>query len=631
MRELNTSIAKLFAKPHTLQSIYTTTQELFGKRVFAEHMTQDGIEKMSVTQMGELTRRFASYAKRFLHSEYVGIYAKNSERWICTFWGLLMSGHIPVLLNTSIAPENMMAVVDDLGINEIIVDKPYAVFQERENIKAFLMENIEKEPFVEFEEDWKDNFVVSTSGTEGKQKSYLFNGEAMCEQILNSKDILDHNHVFSCYSRKNAIKLLAFLPFYHIFGLVTLVLWFSFFGRTLVFPMDDTPKEMQRACKTAKVTHIFAVPVVWNTLVKKIEEEVARQGATEKFKKAVDKSIDLQKIFPRLGRYVANRVIFKEITDKLFGKTVLACITGGAHISSDVLKVVNALGYNLFNGYGSTEAGIVSVNMSTHIGDRIKTHCGRVFNSIVYRVDKETGELQLNGHTLYFAKWVDGAWRERNDQYVNTRDIATVSGKRELTLIGRLDEMLIGPNGENLSPDFIEMYYGEINADDYCVLSWQSKLVLVINKNSVNGTRSELQTSIINANKSVPTIERIHEVRLIDYPCRTIIGKANRKEILEGFIDGSLKYETLMTEARTHSSSVESAVIREAISKILAIDVNNIDDKDDFFLNLGGNSLQYFELMSQLSEEFDVEIQFIEELPTTVSDIEQTLEKLNKK
>jgi acyl-CoA synthetase (AMP-forming)/AMP-acid ligase II len=71
-----------------------------------------------------------------------------------------------------------------------------------------------------------------------------------------------------------SIKQLAFLPFYHIFGLFAVYYWFAFFGRTFVFLKDYSPDTIARTCRRHEVTHIFAVPLLWHTVEEKIQKGV---------------------------------------------------------------------------------------------------------------------------------------------------------------------------------------------------------------------------------------------------------------------------------------------------------------------------------------------------------------------
>ena len=70
------------------------------------------------------------------------------------------------------------------------------------------------------------------------------------------------------------MKLLMFLPLFHIFGLVASYFWFAFFGRTFVFLSDYSPNTILSTIRRHKVTHLFAVPLLWDTLAKEIKKEV---------------------------------------------------------------------------------------------------------------------------------------------------------------------------------------------------------------------------------------------------------------------------------------------------------------------------------------------------------------------
>ncbi|NCB59814.1 MAG: hypothetical protein EOM46_20565, partial [Gammaproteobacteria bacterium] len=87
------------------------------------------------------------------------------------------------------------------------------------------------------------------------------------EQVLlaeyiyrNNKDII-HN---------GPIKQLAFLPFHHIFGLIAVYMWYTFFGKTIVYIKNRTADVILAACKAHRVTHIYAVPLLWNNVAKGI-------------------------------------------------------------------------------------------------------------------------------------------------------------------------------------------------------------------------------------------------------------------------------------------------------------------------------------------------------------------------
>jgi long-subunit acyl-CoA synthetase (AMP-forming) len=65
------------------------------------------------------------------------------------------------------------------------------------------------------------------------------------------------------------------------------------------------------------------------------------------------------------------------------------CISGGSYIKASSLRLMNALGYPLHNGYGMSEIGITSVELGRKMQDRLKASIGYPFKSVEYKVDAD--------------------------------------------------------------------------------------------------------------------------------------------------------------------------------------------------------------------------------------------------
>ena len=79
------------------------------------------------------------------------------------------------------------------------------------------------------------------------------------------------------------VRMLAFLPLYHIFGLEAMYLWFAFVGSGFVFVTDMAPANLLRTVRNNNVTHIFAVPLLWHAVEKNVVHTIA--GEDEKLQK----------------------------------------------------------------------------------------------------------------------------------------------------------------------------------------------------------------------------------------------------------------------------------------------------------------------------------------------------------
>ena len=145
-----------------------------------------------------------------------------------------------------------------------------------------------------------------------------------------------------------------------------------------------------------EVTHIFAVPLFWNKVYTEAVKRIKERGEKtyRKFRKGLKLSNALSGI-PCLARAFRKRFL-KEIRDNLFGESICFMITGGGVVSSDVLGFFNGIGYHLSNGYGMSEIGIASVELSED--NRILNSCsvGQPMGSVEYRIN-ENGELMIRG------------------------------------------------------------------------------------------------------------------------------------------------------------------------------------------------------------------------------------------
>ena len=82
------------------------------------------------------------------------------------------------------------------------------------------------------------------------------------------------------------------------------------------------------------------------------------------------------------------------------------------------LKFFNSIGYTLANGYGMTELGITSVELSKKISKRLEASIGRPVRTAEYKIG-ENGQLCVMGESVCKKMIIDGQL-EKNDGYYDT-------------------------------------------------------------------------------------------------------------------------------------------------------------------------------------------------------------------
>ena len=563
-------------------------------------------DEISYDEAREKIKSFAAYFQDKIpeDTKYVGIYLNNSAEWVYTFYGLLMGGYIPVLLSTSNDSLSNNYVLKTLKIEYIISDKK---FDEYKTINPFEIKKSKK-----VKERWADEIVLITSGTTGNPKIVFYDGHQLSEQIKNAGNILLNNPLISS-SYKGYLKQLAILPFYHIFGLVAVFIWFTFFNTTIVIPMNLSPIAIRQACLLTKVTHVFAVPLFWRTVTNEINKFCEQNDLSKKFNKGIELSIKIQKMCPKKGPSI-SRKIFKKYLGDILGDSIRFCINGGAFLDPNSFKTINGLGYVLVNGYGSTETGITSLCSSKTIEDRLSNSIGLPFDTVEYKISEQDGQnhLLVKGASLAHKIILpDGNVIENKDNYIDTLDIVTFDSVYHLS--GRADEMTILNNGQNFSLPLLEQMFSLPLADDFVLIKRKENdgfnLLISYKKKIKNEDIAKEINTLIKENKFA-LIKNIF-ITYEKFPKSNEL-KVKRNVVEQRFYDSMsyFKYDESLKDKK-----IDESISKEVLDKVIGIFskilcVEEIKPESDFYIDLGGDSLKHFALLSSLSEEFKVNLEY---------------------
>jgi len=582
-----------------------------GDLILAETYEDYRIRKYPYGEVRSLIERAAAglYAKIGATHKYVALEMENGLPWVVAFWAILKSGNKPYLVNCrhpKSLSEGILSTLEIkyvIGLNSSELGRSFIEYNELFTAGGRLPED-----------EFENEMALSTSATSLNEVICFYSGAEVSEQILCAHNILERSDRVSIHY-KNSLKLLAFLPFYHVFGLFAVLLWFTFFGRTLVFLNDYSGETILSTCRRHEVTHIFAVPMLWHT----IENELRRKldGYPEKKKKKFEKGIRfctaLQNVSPVLGSRIAMRIM-REVTDRLFGRSVRFCISGGSYLRSSALELFNALGYSLHNGYGMTEAGITSVELRDKPKHKNLNSVGKPLIAVEYRV-AEDGTLYIKGKTLCRAIMINGVIQDK-EEWFDTGDL--VYEKDGYYYVkGRKSDVVIGESGENLDPDLIEQMFDLPQAARFSVVGLKDdgendslSFVLQAKKDQDREQVSEICGRILEINKTLPLTYRVKRfyVTRDDIASESAI-KVGRAYLKRGVSDGSIRlvpFERLsaLDESADGIDADIADKVRRIICEVLGIEPDRLSDNADIMLECGATSLQYFSILAKLAEEF---------------------------
>ena len=560
---------------------------------------------------------------------FVALEMENSIDWVVAFWAILRSGNKPYLVNCR-HPESLAnSALKTLQVTYIVGKGASRLQGEFIDVSTLTTEK-------RFSGEFENEMALSTSATSLKEVICFYTGEQLSSQILNIKSFIgQYPEIAKPY--KQRIKNLAFLPFYHIFGLIAVYFWFTFFGQTIVFLKNYSSETILKTCRKHEVTHIFAVPLLWHTNENAVWKKATEGGEkkVKKLKKGIKICTVIQNLFPHLGMRISQKLM-AEVTNQLFGSSVRFSISGGSYIRQSSLELMNGIGYNLHNGYGMSEIGITSVELRTRPKHKNKNSIGKPFASVSYRIN-EKGVLTVKGSSVCSKLWINGEEQNMEDWFDTGDNMELVDG--DYYIKGRVGDMIIGDNGENINPDVTEQNFDLPEAENFCVLGLEQEgkqtvsMIVQLNKYISTSKKNFLLDKIMAANEALPMTSRVQKIFCtMDNLCAASAVKVSRSYVLRGVKNGDIsltefKKNTVLEQADSTYSREILNTVTDIVANILVVPAESIDIHAHLMLDLGADSMQYFSILTALGEEFSVSSPEKGVLCYTVHEICQYIER----
>ncbi len=345
--------------------------------------------------------------------ERVGILAANSYAFVKAFLAVVTGGNTAVVLPAQLDAGTVFGCCMKYGIQTLVYQK------ELEERLGVVRQRLPQVRLVCADEtaDGKTPpcdcapqtpcVVMFTGGTTGKSKGALLSNEAVMQGVVNG-----------CYGYREvfAQRYLLILPLSHVFGLIRNLLTSLYTGSTLFICRNN--QDMFRDIAMFKPTILVAVPAL------------------------VEMALTLSKKFGR----------------NMLGADMKYIICGAATVAPYLVQEYARLGVALFPGYGLTEsANLVSGNPESA---KKPESVGIPYPNQELRI--ENGELWLKGKNMmdgYIGEPDEDAYA---DGWFKTGDLVKLDDEGFLYITGRIKEIIILANGENVSPAEVEAKFNAL-------------------------------------------------------------------------------------------------------------------------------------------------------------------------
>ena len=498
--------------------------EYADKEVFAYQNKKQDIS-VNFSQFKKQVIAFGSYLfNEGYNGKHIAVFGENSYEWILTHFTVTCGCNVIIPIDKELDADGIAELLTDSESTLFVYSNTYADIAEQiqEKLPDITYINMRDIPsciekgqcliddgYTDFinAKVGKDNLasIVYTSGTTGKSKGVM----------------LTHNNFCSCmYGACCNVMLtgssLLVLPLHHTFGLVASVFAVMFYGHSIY--INKSLKKLPDDFKKCKPQHLFAVPLIVETLYKNIWTTAKKQGKDKALRLLIKISDVLLKC-----KIDLRKTLFKSVISA-FGGNIDLIVSGGAPIDQKYIKAFRSFGITVLNGYGITECGpIVAVNRNNF---NIVGSVGLPLCCNEVRI-AEDGEVLVKGDNVMLGYYHNEAENEKVfvDGWFRTGDIGKIDEYGALHITGRIKNLIILGNGENIPAESIEQEIYKIPYVKECIAYGKDNVIVaeVYLDEDVVDARDKINNDIQAVNHRLPQNRNIGKVvvRNTEFPKTT--------------------------------------------------------------------------------------------------------------
>ncbi|MBO1362441.1 AMP-binding protein [Prevotella sp. A2931] len=457
---------------------------------YIEKSILDNWDKDALTDYKGTTLQYRDVARKIekLHilfensgiqkGDKIALYGRNSSHWAVAFLATIAYGAVVVPIQHEFTPDQVYNIVNhseskllfvgDFAAPEIeaaemphlegiiyipdfsvIVSRTEKLNYAREHLNEIFGHKYPKyfrKKHVKYHQDTSEELAMInyTSGTTGFSKGVMLPYRALASNVDFLTDAIGTK------LDKSNSNVLSILPMAHMYGLLVEFLFEFCFGNHIFFLTRlPSPSFIAEACADIKPALLVSVPLIVEKIVRKKIFPILQ---TNKVKFLLN--------IPVLNKKIKERLV--EMVKAEFGGKIYEIIVGGAALNREVESFLTSIGFPITMGYGTTEtAPMITFSDWT---DFVPCSCGTPVANMEVRILSDDPENKLGEIITKGANVMTGYYKNEEgtkavlDEYgwFHTGDLATMSPDGHVFIKGRIKNMLLGSNGQNIFPEEIE-------------------------------------------------------------------------------------------------------------------------------------------------------------------------------
>lgn len=407
--------------------------------------------------------------KGILPTERVAVLARPSAHSAILLLALSYLGYTAVLTDVSLPVEEQNRLLAFTEPSAIITEKERFLLLEegmRATVPVFdlasdvpRIEAINREVKVRTlsEIPGSDDVIaiIFSSGTTGSMKGAQVTHQAMIYSAQTAAQYAEYN---------DKTRFLHILPQTHVAGYAMLFINFLL-GSEMAFVPEISAAGLTMGLQTYEPTHLVMIPKVYETIHKKIEDEIAKRSVGVQTLFRACKGLSS---FMRRHTGIRMKHLMRPFYAPAFGRNIHVIGCGTAPCAVETVHFFEDLGICFLNVYGSTEESfpICCGNVKKEWYPDQAAGNARQFPFIDIKiVDGEIvvkSALEMKG---YFRDPESTKNAYTEDGYLKTGDLGYINEKGYLYVTGRRKETIQLGSGNKVSATDVDRYYQEVCGD----------------------------------------------------------------------------------------------------------------------------------------------------------------------
>ncbi len=292
--------------------------------------------------------------------------------------------------------------------------------------------------------------LLFTSGTTGRSKGVMLSHKNLSANVYN----------MSKYVKiRRPGRGLSILPMHHTYELTCHI--FTGLYQGMAVAICEGLRYIQQNLKESQATVMVAVPIIFESMHKKIWKQAESSGSAGKLRRM----LELSRRTKLFNNQKLMRKLFARVHQSI-GNNVRIFIAGGAAINPQVIKDYEALGIPMIQGYGMTEnAPIIAVHKDCYsIAESVGIPMPGTEIKISEPDSSGVGEIICRGPSVMLGYYQDpeATAEAIRDGWLYTGDYGRFDDEGFLYICGRKKNVIVSKNGKNIFPEEIETLLMEL-------------------------------------------------------------------------------------------------------------------------------------------------------------------------